>query len=191
MGGVAPLRLPNFDNEIYCRKAELETDKNVKYQLNDIMLPDGILRVDKVSLPDSTDICLGHYPLAQLKSGKAAEAFTERTVQVDKKTSVTVYGNGEYELALIPLMGWTNEAKAIHPRDLHPVSKTCLLPILNERLAGNRIFVTLQLWKKIDKNGEGFTAKELAPVKSVALSKDGASVNLKLASGQTKTVRFE
>ena len=46
------LRLYTFksiENGIYRRDAVLETDSTVKYQLADIPLPDGILRVDKVT----------------------------------------------------------------------------------------------------------------------------------------------
>lgn len=175
----------SYEGEVYRRNAVLETDQNVKYQLADITLPDGILRVDRVSVPDSTDICLGHYTLPQLEGD-----FTERQVQTGKNTSVTVYGNGQYELAMIPLMGWTSDTKALKPKGLHPVSNICLLPILNEKVAGTRTLITLQLWKKIDQQGQGFTAKELTPVKTVTPSKDGNSVLVKFADGSKKTVKF-
>ncbi len=174
----------SFENEIYRRDAVLETDAKVKYQLADITLPDGILRVDKVSVGEATDICLGHYTLAQLPKG----TFSEKSMKVGKG-NVTVYSNGEYELAMIPLYGWSDVAKAVYPKGLHPVSKTCLLPILNERVENSKVLVTLQLWKKIDKNGVGFTTKELSPVSSVKVSKDSNTVTVKLATG-TKTVSF-
>lgn len=179
----------SYENNIYRRNAVLETDENVKYQLADITLPDGILRVDKVNVSEATDICLGHYTLAQIKEGKAEEAFSSRTIKVGK-TNVTCYSNGEYELALIPLHGWSEDAKVIYPKNLHPVSRTCLLPILNEKVDGEKVLVTLQLWKKIDKAGNGFTAKELAPVKSVNVSKDNKTITVKLAK-ESKTIKFE
>lgn len=176
----------NYDNEVYRRDAVLETDNNVKYQLADITLPDGILRVDKVTVPDTTDICLGHYTLPQVVNGD----FTERTIKVGGRT-VTIYGNGKYELAQIPLYGWTSPVASLRPRGLHPVSRTCLLPILNERVSGSRTLVTLQLWKKLDKDGgSGFTAKELAPVKSLSVSKDGNTVSVKTVVGN-KVVKFK
>lgn len=175
----------SYENNVYRRNAVLETDENVKYQLADITMPNGILRVDKVNVGEATDICLGHYTLAQLPG----TSFNEKSVKVGKG-NVTVYSNGEYELAMIPLNGWSDAAKAVYPKGLHPVSKTCLLPILNERIEDSKVLVTLQLWKKIDKNGIGFTAKDLSPVSSVKVSKDGKSVTVKLADGQVKVVRF-
>ena len=56
----------SFEDGIYRRDAVLETDSTVNYQLADIPLPNGILRVDKVLVPDSTEICLGHYSLPSL-----------------------------------------------------------------------------------------------------------------------------
>lgn len=179
----------SYENNVYRRNAVLETDNSVKYQLADITLPDGILRVDKVTVPDTTDICLGHYTLAQIQPGTPSEAFKERVVAVGKK-KITCYSNGEYELALIPLYGWTGEAKSIYPKNLHPVSRTCLLPILNDKVCGSKVLVTLQLWKKIGKNGEGFTAKELNPVTSLAVSKDGKNITLKVAQGK-KVITFD
>lgn len=180
----------NYDNEVYRREAVLETDNNVKYQLNDITLPDGILRIDKVSVPDSTDICLGHYTLANLTDKtKGEEAFTSTILPVGKK-KVTCYGNGEYELVQIPLAGWSENTTVMYPKDLHPVSKMCLLPILKERLAGSRIFVTLQLWKKVGKDGRSFSAKELSPVKSLNISKDQKTVTVTLYNNQKKIIKF-
>ena len=193
----------SFENEVYCRHAVLETDKNVKYQLNDIMLPDGILRVDKVSLPDSTDVTLGHYTLPEgsaefKKTLEAGKSFSNHKVVLPKQKGLgpqsgetTVYTNGAYELAMIPVYGWTTEEKAIYPDGLHPVSHRCVLPRLCEKMSGERILVTLQLWKKVDKNGNGFTTKELQPIKSVNVAKDGKTVTVKLTSGSTKTIKFE
>ena len=191
----------DFNNEIYHREAVLETDKNVRYQLNDILLPDGILRVDKVSVPDSTEITLGHYTLpegstefkATLDPGKS---FSNRQISLPAMKgekhgrSVTCYTNGQYELAMIPLYGWTVQEKAIYPDGLHPVSHRCVLPRLSQKVGGSQILVTLQLWKK-GANDTGFTARELQPVKSVQVSKDQKTVTITLQSGKKKVVTFE
>ena len=56
----------SFENGIYRRDAVLETDANVKYNLADIPLPNGVLRVDKVTVPSPTTIRLGHYALPEI-----------------------------------------------------------------------------------------------------------------------------
>lgn len=173
----------SYDNEVYRRDAVLETDENVKYQLSDITLPDGILRVDKVSVTDTTEITLGHYTLPKLSYD-----FSERTIKVGK-TTVTCYSNGVYELALIPLYGWTAPVQSMRPQGLHPQSKTCLLPYLRQKVSGSQVLVTLQLWKKVKADGTAFTAKDLAPVKSLMVSKDNKTITIKLATG-TKVIKY-
>ena len=69
MGSVAAVYFQSFENGIYRRDAVLETDSCVKYQLADIPLPDGILRVDKVSVSEPTEICLGALLIASLEHG--------------------------------------------------------------------------------------------------------------------------
>lgn len=170
----------DFNNEVYRRKAVLETDTTVKYRLADICLPNGVLRVDRVSVEDSTDIRLGHYTLPLKNGGKGNVSTVE---------GVTVYDNGDYQLAMVPVYGWTTRTEVVYPDGLHPVSKTCLLPMLKEKVAGDRILVTLQLWKKCSEGP--FTPAELHPVKSVKVSKDRQSVTVKLTNKETKVVNFQ
>ncbi|QZU80230.1 exo-beta-galactosidase/exo-beta-(1,6)-glucuronidase [Bacteroides thetaiotaomicron] len=174
----------SFEDGIYRRDAVLETDSTVNYQLADIPLPNGILRVDKVSVPDSTEICLGHYSLPSL------DAEIRETDRKVNKQNVPVLSNGKYELVMIPLAGWNNKINTVYPEGVHPVSKKCALSMITDRLDGSKIYVTLQLWKK--KIGEkGFTKKELNPVKSVEVSDDKKHVTIRLATGETKKISFE
>lgn len=171
----------SFEKGVYRRDAVLETDTTVRYQLADIPLPDGILRVDRVSVGAPTDITLGHYTLPQPGHDKLPAAV--RTAGKHQATTVT---GTDYTLAMVPLMGWDQPAEVIYPKGLHPVSNVCALPTLRQHVEGTRIFVTLQLWKK----GASFTDRELQPVKAVKVSKDQRTVVVTLATGEKKTVRF-
>lgn len=171
----------DFKDGVYRRDAVLETDTTVRYQLADITLPDGILRVDRVSVASPTDITLGHYSLAQQGSG--LPAVEERTVG---RRQVKTVGNGDYTLAMVPLYGWDQPSDVVFPKGLHPVASVCALPTLRQHVEGARILVTLQLWKK----GQPFTDRELQPVKAVKVSKDQKTVVVTLATGEKKTVRF-
>lgn len=174
----------SFEDGIYRRDAVLETDSTVNYQLADIPLPNGILRVDKISVPDSTEICLGHYSLPSLNTG-----IREIYRKVNKQ-NVPVLSNGKYELVMIPLAGWNNKINTVYPEGVHPVSKRCALSMITDRLDGSKIYVTLQLWKK--KIGEeSFTKKELNLVRSVEVSDDNKHVTIRLATGETKKISFE
>lgn len=174
----------SFEDGIYRRDAVLESDTTVKYQLADICLPDGILRVDRVTVGTPKDIRLGHYSLPRL-----FESFREETRCTTDNHEATVITNGVYQLAMIPLAGWTDSITTIYPVGLHPVSKQCAVPIATDRLEGSRIYVTLLLWKKSE-NGQMFTDRELTPVKSVQFSKEGKRVTIRLATKETKVVSF-
>lgn len=174
----------SFEDGIYRRDAVLETDTTVKYQLADICLPDGVLRVDRVTVGTPTDIRLGHYSLPRL-----FEAFREETRHTADNHEATVITNGVYQLAMIPLAGWTDSITTVYPDGLHPVSKQCVVSIATDRLEDSRIYVTLLLWKKSE-NGQMFTDQELSPIKSVEISKDGKKVTIRLATKETKVVSF-
>lgn len=171
----------DFKDGVYRRDAVLETDTTVKYQLADIPLPDGILRIDRVNVSTPTDITLGHYALAQ-----SSDANLPVTIRKINKKEVKTISNGEYTLAMIPLAGWDNPVEVIYPNGLHPVSKVCALPSLRQHVEGSNILVTLQLWKK----KSDFTDKELSPVKSIKIAKDKKSVTVVLSNGEKKTVTF-
>ena len=170
----------SFDNGIYRRDAVLETNRDVKYNLTDIPLPNGVLRVDRVSVPAATTIRLGHYTLPQVDD----HAFI--TEQSPRVPEAVIVGNGAYRLATVPLYGWDNTS--IHyPTGLHPVSDQCCLMMSEKAVDGQHIMITLHLWKKGNKP---FTSKELSPVKSVHVADDQSFVEVTLADGTTRKVTF-
>ncbi len=172
----------SFENGVYRRDAVLETDSTVRYQLADIPLPDGVLRIDRVSTAAPTDITLGHYTLPTL--GADSLPVAHRTV--GRYNAVTV-ANGQYTLAFVPLMGWDDAASVSFPKGLHPVSNRCALPSLRQHVEGSRLLVSLQLWKK---GSDAFTDRQLMPVKNLKVSSDQRTVTVTLTSGEKKTVRF-
>ena len=152
----------SFEDGVYRRDAELETNRDIKFQLADIPLPNGILRIDKVTSPVETDFQLGHYSLPELGQ------------KIQKRGDVTklqepyahVINNGAHQLAMHSLVGWAAMG-FVDAKGLHPVSENSTLISATDRFSGEKIFVTLQLWKKGTKP---FTTKELSPVKAVKVS---------------------
>lgn len=169
-----------FENGIYRRNAELETNSDIKLKLADIPLPNGILRVDKVVSPVRTDLTLGHYALPLLD---------QKIVKKVKKTkggNAYLISNGEYHLAMISLNGW-DKMDFVDTENLHPVSEKSSLISAKSNVSEEEIFVTLQLWKKGKKD---FTNKELQPVKSVKITDDKNNVEVMFQDGTTKTINF-
>ena len=170
----------SFEEGIYRRDAVLETDDKVAYRLADIPLPNGVLRVDKVSVPNPTTIRLGHYTLPKI-DGKSFSIENSKKVP-----EATIIGNGEYKLATVPLYGW--DATTVHyPVGLHPVSDQCSLIMSEKAVNGEHIMVTLHLWKKGKKP---FSHKELCPVKDVKVAEDLSHVTITLADNTVKKVEF-
>lgn len=165
-----------FEDGIYYRDAELETNPEIKFHLADIPLPNGILRVDKVSFPITTELRYGHYSLPELESPIVTKE--------QKAGGYTAYcmDNGAYQTALINLQGWS-EVEFVQTEGLHPVSNKCSVINAATTHSGDKVFITLQLWKK---NGKLFTKKELTPVKS--FKQTGDSITIYFSDGTVKTV---
>lgn len=168
----------SFENGIYRRDAVLETDANVKYNLADIPLPNGVLRVDKVTVPSPTTIRLGHYALPEI----GGKPITKKIMG----NNTTVISNGEHQLTMIPLAGWPKPS-FIQTSGLHPVSKQAGLLVCEKKVEKENVMVTLMLWKKGKK---AFTKKELNPVKSVKIAEDNSSVTITMSDGSVKEVTF-
>ena len=165
-----------FEDGIYYRDAELETNPEIKFRLADIPLPNGILRVDKVSFPITTELHYGHYSLPELESPIVTKE--------QKAGGYTAYcmDNGAYQTALINLQGWS-EVEFVQTEGLHPVSNKCSVINAATTHSGDKVFITLQLWKK---SGKPFTKKELTPVKS--FKQTGDTITIYFSDGTVKTV---
>ncbi len=170
----------SFENGIYRRDAELETNRDIKYNLADIPLPNGVLRVDKVSVPAATSIRLGHYTLPEVGGQPVTETKSA------KVPGATIISNGEYSLAMVNLTDW-NKTSVLHPEGIHPVSNTCGLIMNEKQVQSEEVMVTLMLWKKGKKT---FSKKELTPVKSVTISDDKKTITIVMADKSVKQVNF-
>lgn len=171
----------SFENGIYRRDAELETNRDIKYQLADIPLPDGVLRVDKVRTPVATNIHLGHYSLPEIE-GKPLRELSSKKVN-----NARIISNGEYQLALVPLYGW-NRTEVEYPIGLNPVSSRCGVIMAENYVNNEAVFVSLMLWKKGNKK---FSKKELTPIKNVKVSNDLKTVDITFADKTQKTITFD
>jgi hypothetical protein len=168
-----------FENGIYYRDAVLETDENIKMNLAEIPLPNGILRVDKVVSPKAVSIRLGHYALPQFN-----KEIVTKTRKVKGKT-ITIIDNGIYQLAMVPLLGWS-KTEIVLATGLHPESEVSkVIDVSNEFNPNDKfnIYATLMLWKK---SGKDFTNQELMPVSEIKI--DGDAIRFKI-NGEEKVIK--
>ncbi|GEN77234.1 DUF2264 domain-containing protein [Chryseobacterium hagamense] len=168
-----------YENEIYYRDVVLETDDDVKMNLAEITLPNGILRVDKNNSGKAVDMRLGHYALPQL------EKEIKVSVQKAGKYKATIIDNGVYQLAMVPLSGW-EKVESIATKGLHPVStKSMVLNASAHYSPGkDEVYSTLLLWKK---SGEKWSQQELMPVKEIN-TKSGNTITVSFSNGTEKKI---
>jgi len=167
-----------FEDGIYYRDAVLETNENIKVNLAEMPLANGILRVDKVSSPEPLSIRLGHYALPQFDK----DIITK--VKKVKGKKVTIIDNGMYQLAIVTLLGW-DKAEVVTTQGLHPESK--ISNVINVEAVKNKsskIYATLMLWKK---SGKDFTNKELMPVCEIESSENTFQFKI---NKETKTITY-
>lgn len=180
-----PLRLftfKKFEEGVYYRDAVLETNENIKMNLADLPLKNGILRIDKNNSSQAVSLRLGHYALPQFD-----KEITTVTRKVKGK-EVTIIDNGKHQLALIPILGW-DSTEVVSAKGLHPESETSkVIDVADNFNPDNKksnVYVTVMLWKK---SGEKWTENELSPVKSLE-QKEGVVV-IKLDNGTKKSIDF-
>lgn len=182
-----PFRLytfKKFEEGIYYRDVVLETNENIQFNLADIPLVNGILRVDKINSKESTFMCLGHYALPKLDKEIVS---TNRKI---KGYDVTIIDNGHYQLAMIPILGWNN-TEVVAAKGLHPESnESSVIDVIANFTPKNEnstIYATLMLWKK---SGEKWSQKELLPIKSIISSKDLSIILVTMHNGEKKKVIY-
>jgi hypothetical protein len=170
-----------FENGVYYRDAVLETDENIKMNLADIPLSNGILRIDRNTSTKGVSMRLGHYALPQFDK----EITTE--IRKVKGYLVTIIDNGNYQLAMVPLLGW-DKSEVISSKGLHPESENSKVINLSNELNINanksNIYATLMLWKQ---SGKEFTNKELMPIGKIKFS--GTVIEIKI-NGKKKVIQF-
>lgn len=183
-----PMRIytfKKFNDGIYYRDAVLESNPNLKLQLADMPLNQGILRIDLNVSTDTAELRLGHYALPQLK-----DPITEKSYKV-KGCQVRIIDNGAYQLALVTLENWGN-METLTTKDLHPVSSDSKLLEIADRYVPNatgpKLCATLMLWKK---SGSKWTKSELMPIQKLDYEPKTKTVEVRLAKGELKTVTFE
>ncbi len=185
-GDWEALRLFEFEqynDGVFYRSAVLETDEDVRLNLADIPLPNGILRVDENLSTTPTEFRLGHYALPELGSD------IRKTQRKVKGYEVQIIDNGVYQLAMIPLLGWQN-METLDTSGLHPASDESAVINLSHKLGENSeepvIYATLMLWKE---SGEPWTDKELVPVKRIDRSGNENRIVVLFNDGSKKTLK--
>lgn len=165
-------RFKKYEDGFYCREAVLVSNPKIKFQLAEMMLPNGILRIDKVSTPFRVEMRLGHYALPE-------KGQTIKEIVADSERNSYIIDNGIYQLAMINWDGWES-LEFVRTRGLHPESEYSKVINASGNCNGDKVYITLLLWNK---SGQKFAAKELNPIKNIDRSPDGVCcITLKMGN---------
>lgn len=142
----------SFRNGVYHRDAVLETNREIKFTLKDIPLPNGTLRVDKVISPVATSLQLGHYALPE--KGKPIQTKVRRIAG----NTVYIADNGIYQIAMAIAPGF-RAMEFVTATGLNPDSeRSTLIRATTSLEAGKALpLISVMLWRK---SGERFRASD-------------------------------
>jgi hypothetical protein len=172
-----------YEKGAYHRNALLETNRKIRFQLVDLPLSNGILRVDKNISTEPVKMRLGHYPLPKLKTRIIKKKFLLNGCEI------SIVDNGEYSLAMVPLTGWQCTDIAI-TKGLHPVShKSVVMNVSADYTPkeNGEIYATLMLWST---SGKKWAEKELFPFKTFTILNDKPFVLLQFRNGNQKKISY-
>ena len=141
----------------------------------DIVIPGGVIRVDRVRVPYRYELQLGHFALPH---------FKDRAAEVEKAGNglVASIADGR-KLAMIPVHGWDRIDAAVH-RKLNPEADESTVlyceRIREQDYSGMEVFVTVQLHRL---DGGDWTEDELNPIASLEIlpwAPSGSACGVKL-----------
>ncbi len=173
-----------FEDGIYYRDAKLETNESIQMNLAEMPLPNGILRVDRNTSPADVDMRLGHYALPEMDG-----EISTKTKSI-KGYTATIMDNGVYQLAMIPMKGWSS-AEVVNTTGMHPESeKSSIINAMGTYHKGDKpeVFVSLMLWKK---SGEKWSKSDLMPIKKITVGDKVEKVTVEMANGDSHEIVYE
>jgi len=172
-----------FENDTYHRQLKSEYIENVTMHLADVPLENGILRVDKIEAAKEVSLSLGHYSLSHING------FIKESVRTIKGKEIHIIDNGEYQLALVPVLGW-DTIKTITSKDIHPETEESTVINVNDSYNPSdkkNLYVTMMLWKK---SGVPFTDEELNTIKKVKYSAKKNRVTILHSDKMKRVIKF-
>lgn len=161
-----------------------------KIDLADIVIPGGVIRVDRVRLPLTNCLHLGHFALPHLEGTSAAVQIG--SVEGYKTISAAVDGR---KVAMTAVLGWESLQAAVHHGKNAEADESTIIFAEREdteRYGGMEILITVMLHRQ--DNGD-WTDDELMPIRSFkvldwAPSGQPCGVRLELKDGRSFVIDY-
>jgi hypothetical protein len=132
--------------------------------LADVIIPGGVIRVDRTRLAFEHELTLGHFGLPHLKGQKALVNYIEK----GSKKIITASVAGR-KIALITYCGWDHVDSLVHKDRNAEADESTVIYAYRKRVAKNpsmELMVSVLLHKTDDSN---WTEEELSPVKDIKI----------------------
>ncbi|MHC4476745.1 MAG: DUF2264 domain-containing protein [Planctomycetota bacterium] len=139
-------------------------DVEGRIDLADLVIPSGVIRIDRLRTHVKHELHLGHYGLAHI-DGEDPQIATGK---INGKQYITASLNNR-SLALIAYHGWTDVDSMVHDNKHPEASKSTVIyakRIQKEDYEGMTLLVTILLHKT---EAAPWNEKELSPIKDVVL----------------------
>jgi hypothetical protein len=131
-----------------------------RIDLADIVIPGGVIRVDRIRLPYSNDLHLGHYALPHL-GGKDAEVTG---LEAEGCQSITASIENR-QVAMTAVHGWSSLQFAVHGKGLNAEADSSTViyaaRTVDKNYGGMEVLITVMLHRKDNRN---WTEAELMPI---------------------------
>lgn len=158
--------------------------------LADIIIPGGVIRVDRSRLAFEHELTLGHYGLPHVNGAKAVVSQFEDPLK--KVITASIPGR---KVALIAYQGWDSLGCLVHSGMNAEAEESTILYAYKKRMAKNpamELMITVLLHKTDDSE---WTEEELSPIESLDLAEMSASYSplgavITLKTGQKYEIDF-
>ena len=159
--------------------------------LADIIIPGGVVRVDRSRLAFEHELTLGHFGMPHINGEKA----TVKTFEKGNKKVITAAIKGR-QIALISYNGWDSLNSLVHSNRNAEADESTVIYAHRKRMAQNpamELMITVMLHKM---DNEEWTEEELSPIKNINIMdvtpvSSSLGADITLANNKTYKVYFE
>jgi hypothetical protein len=155
-------------NDVLYRQAIMRTPPNngVGYiiDLAEIIIPGGVIRVDRSRLAFEYELTLGHFGMPHLNGKRAV--IDKFEVETRKVITAAIPGR---RIAMITYSGWDNVDSLVHSNRNAEADESTVIYAYKKRMAKNppmELMVTVMLHKMDDSE---WTEDELSPIKEIKI----------------------
>jgi len=159
----------SYEEGMLRRRVKLDTYADTVFDLVDIPLSNGTLRVDRITVAHEKQIRFGHYALPE-KSGSIRNVMVQTNYGTGKSLD-----NGKFQLLAVPVSGW-KDIYIVPAKNIHPEAKKSAVLNLSSTVQNEVILISLLLFKK---SGEEWKKEEYNVIEKLEIEMSEIKIKLR------------